>query len=247
MKVIGTAACILFVALPVLAQVKAILPVVGSAPGGFDSNFKTEVQLHNRGSETMRGVLVFHPQGAPATAGDPSASYELAPRQTLHFDDLVGEMGVTGLGSLDVMPLEGGIPAVVARAFDDQGAGGTNGATIRLIDPRDAIVPGVPGLLVTPSNLERFRFNLGVRSLAGGASMRITVYGQNGIARHTVDKTYAPDFFVQRPVDDSLGTTLLPNESILIEMLAGSAIVYGTTTDNVSNDPAIQNAARITP
>jgi hypothetical protein len=248
MKPFAAAATLLMIAAPLLAQaeppaVRAILPVVGSTAGAFGSNFKTGVQLHNRGEETMRGVLVFHAQGAPASASDPSAAYELAPKQTLAFDDLVASMGASGLGSLDVIPTEGGIPAVVARAYDDRAENGTAGATIRLVDPRDALVPGARGILVLPASLDQFRFNVGVRSLGAGATLRMTVYGQSGIARHTIERSYAAHLFEQRAASDFLGTAILANESVDIEVLAGSAIVYGTTTDNVSNDPSVQNVA----
>lgn len=251
MKTLRTAAIVALTALPVLAQeapeIRAILPVVGSTAGAFDSNFKTEVQFHNRSDETMRGFVAFHPQGRGAVSTDPVLAYELAPRQTVHFDDLVAAMGATGLGSLDVVPTEGGIPAVVARAYDDQGENGTSGATIRLVDPRDALVPGLRGLLVLPSNFEQFRFNIGVRTLVEGAMLRVTVYGQNGIARHSTDRSYGAHLFEQRAAADFLGTTILPNESVDVEVLAGAAILYGTTTDNVSNDPSIQNAAVVGP
>jgi hypothetical protein len=37
-----------------------------------------------------------------------------------------------------------------------------------------------------------------------------------------------------------LGVTIAPDDSILIELTAGTAIVYGATTDNSSQDPALQ-------
>ena len=40
----------------------------------------------------------------------------------------------------------------------------------------------------------------------------------------------------------ALGVALTADDSILIEVTAGSAIVYGATTDNSSQDPALQLA-----
>jgi hypothetical protein len=72
----------------------------------------------------------------------------------------------------------------------------------------------------------------------------MTVWGQNGIARFSVERSFGPNFFTQQPVNDFVGTPLLSNESIGIEILTGSAVIYGTTTDNKTNDPAIQLATR---
>jgi hypothetical protein len=58
-----------------------------------------------------------------------------------------------------------------------------------------------------------------------------------------VTKTYLPNFFEQ--VDSTsffAGTAIGPNQSISITVGGGSAIVYGSTTDNTTNDPNIQFA-----
>jgi hypothetical protein len=229
----------------VLAQdspVRGILPVAGSTPGAFQSNFKTSLQLHNRGGDVARGVLVFHPNGRAAQAGDPSLAYEVAPRQTVAYADMVAAMGITGIGSVDIVPLEGAVPAAIARAFND-GSSGTDGMTVPLIDPRDALRPGTPGVLIAPNDLERFRFNLGIRSLSTGAHVRFVVFGANGVERFSGERTFTPDTLEQRPAAEMLGQALFADDSIAFELLSGAALVYGTTTDNTTNDPSLQTAA----
>ena len=222
--------------------VRGILPVAGSTPGAFESHFGTSLQLHNRGASVARGILVFHPNGHPAQPGDPSLAYEIAPRQTVHFDDLVAAMETTGIGSIDLVTVEGQAPAAIARVFDE-GAEGTEGMMVPLLDPRDALRPGIDGLLIAPPDFQQYRFNIGVRSLAEGASIRFTVFGANGIERFSIERNVAPDTLEQRPAAEMLGQPLLPDDSVSIQVRAGAALVYATTTDNVSNDPSLQTAA----
>jgi hypothetical protein len=224
----------------ILATERGIVPVVGTTAGAFGSQFRTEVQLANRTPMRMTGWLVYRPAGAHDESEVRTLPYLLEPRATLSFSDVVAELGTEGLGSLDVQPLEGVLPTVVARAFDDQGERGTSGATIRLLSRAEFPRSGERTLLVVPANLESFRFNIGVRTLEDGARVRLRVYGQNGIERHAIERTWGAEYFEQRPAAELLDTTLLSNGSIDVEVLAGSAIFYGTTTDNRSNDPAVQ-------
>ncbi|MGH9459364.1 MAG: hypothetical protein ACRD2J_17140 [Thermoanaerobaculia bacterium] len=247
MKTILSAAAFAVVAAVSFGQtgaVRGVLVVAGSTPGAFDSHFKTALQLHNRGTTAAHGMLVFHPNGRAASAGDPFVAYGIDPRETLHFDDVVAAMGATGLGSIDIIPSAGPVPAVMARAFDDRPEG-TSGATIPLLDPRDALAPATPGTLIVPPDLDRFRFNIGIRSLSDGAVVRLTVFGANGIERFAVERTFAPDLLEQKPAADMLGAPLFAGDSIAVQLVSGSAFVYGTTTDNISNDPSVQAAAAL--
>lgn len=222
------------------AGVSAVLPVVGSTGGAFGSHFKTQLQMNNRTEERMTGMLVYHAQGAEAAVGDPLIHYDLAPHATRAFEDVVADFGRTGLGTIDVVVESGQLPTIVARAYDDQESG-TTGATITLIAPDEALSVGESGSLIVPANLQKFRFNVGVRTLLEGATIRVIVRSQSGIARLTSEESVLPaNWFVQRPGNAFAGTTLLANESIGIEVLRGSVIVYGTTVDNKTNDSSIQ-------
>lgn len=235
--------CILisvFLSASIFGAERGIVPVVGSTAGAFGSQFRTELQLANRTPVRMTGWLVYRPAGAHDGSEVRTIPYLLGPRATLSFADVVAELGTEGLGSLDIRPLEGVLPTVVARAYDDQGEQGTNGATIRLLSLAEFAHSGERTLLVVPANLAAFRFNIGVRTLEDGAVVRLRVYGQSGMERHVIERSWGPEYFEQRPAAEMLGTTLLSNESVDVEILAGSAIFYGTTTDNRSNDPAVQ-------
>lgn len=243
-RLAGIAAVALSVSLNAFgADADAVIPVAGSLRGGFGSQFKTSAQLHNRTDRAAKGEIVFHPANAPASASDPKIAYDLAPRATISYDDLVETLGVVGIGSIDIVTSEGAVPAIVARIYDDQ-AEGTNGAGIPLVDTRDALQAGESASLIVPGDLNRFRFNLGIRTLSAGASVRITVWSGDGIARSVVTRGFAENFFQQQPGNEFVIGALGANDSVGVEILEGSAVLYGTTTDNTTNDPSIQVAGR---
>lgn len=237
------------VAVPVAADsLRAVIPVVGSTEGAFGSHFKTSLQIHNRSAAEMRGRIVIHPADVEASESDPSIQYVLAPRQTVSFDDVVAEAGLAGLGSLDFIVEAGGVPVIVARAYDEKGEeDGTTGVSIRAVSPRDALSIEEMASLLVPADLERFRFNIGIRTLEGGVRMRVRIHGPDGSIRAELgEMSFPAHYFVQRPASQFLfGAPLSADESIVVEVVEGSAILYGTTTDNTTNDPSLQIVQRV--
>jgi hypothetical protein len=223
--------------LPALAQVSpkpadAIVPVVGSTHGQSSSNFKTELQLKNTSDVTSSGWLIYRPAGLVKR-------YELAAFATISFADVVGEMGGSGLGSLDVLVDGGTLPTIVARAYDDQPAG-TTGVTVPAI-PIDAVLTtNQTGALIAPRDPLRYRFNVGVRALEAGATLELTVHSANGSTRNARVIAYDAHEFEQLPGNLFAGITLESNDSIDLRIASGSAIVYATTVDNVTNDGVVQ-------
>jgi hypothetical protein len=252
-------------------SVTHVIAVVGSAAGNNGSFFKTDVQLFNGGSAEfsgpMSGTLLFHPAGASGVSEasrcngvnltpDPSYSYTLAPGQVLPILNVVMAMTPTssGLGTIDLVLPTGHPPptAAVVRVFNDAGANGTSGLTEELIPVGGPftvgsfVMPkGTIGFLVTPPDLNRARFNIGVRTLFRGATLTATLNsGTTTIA--TVTKSYPPSWFEQVGSAAFFSPSDIgPNDSIMITVTSGEAIVYGSTTDNTTNDPAIQ-FARVT-
>jgi hypothetical protein len=233
---------------PVSPDPAAIVPVVGSTPGALGGSFfRTSVQLHNPGAAAVRGNLVYHPQGASASAADPSLFYSLEPGETRSIPDLLPAMALTGLGSLDVVPQGGtAVPIVHARVFNDGGTLGTTGFTEDLVVPADALGPGQRGVLVGPIDTAQYRFNVGVRTLAAGATLSIAVRNAVGTVTRTLNRTYAPSYFEQRDSGAFLeGAPLAANDTITVQVVSGGAIVYGATVDNQTNDPSLQLARRV--
>lgn len=234
-------------------QLRGYIPVVGSTAGGSGSNFKTSLQLlygAPTSSGSITGKLVFHPSGTSGSSSDPTVTYTVGAGQVFTYPDIVATFGRSGLGSVDLITAPAATkPVIITRVFNDAGTLGTSGLTEDVIDPSDAriIQGGFTAFLVTPVDPTKTRFNIGVRTGASGATLTAVLRDTNGTALKTVTKSYLPNWFEQ--VDSTAfftGTVVGANQSISITVtIGGSAIVYGSTTDNTTNDPNIQFAVAL--
>jgi hypothetical protein len=65
--------------------------------------------------------------------------------------------------------------------------------------------------------------------------------GEN-VTLYEVSHSYPPTHFEQTDAASLLGGALGPDQSIEISIVSGSAIIYGATADNTTNDSSIQFA-----
>lgn len=210
----------------------ATVPVVGSTAGAHGANFKTELQLANHGATRMQGWIILQPSGT-------ARRYELAPGATISFADIVADLGVTGLASLDLLADRGPVPTVVARAYDEQ-PNGTTGVSVPAVRFADVLARNDVAALIVPRDLTRYRFNIGMRAFESGATIELTVRDAAGTQRHFAVATLTANQFTQRAANEVAGIALNANDSIEVRLAAGSAIVYATTVDNRTNDSSIQ-------
>lgn len=226
-----------------------VIPVVGSGPGGLSSFFRTGMQFFNpQTSGSMTCKLVFHAAGVAGSSADTTRLVTLEPGEVFSTPDVVAAMGQSGLGSIDVsVPAGQSVPLIVTRVYNDAGTAGSSGLTEDAIPTSESVgigsvvlARGVTGFLVAPREPSKTRFNIGVRTLYSGAVISVTVRNPAGVVTHTATKTYTANYFEQTDSASFLGVALTGDESIQISISSGSAIVYGSTTDNVTNDPAIQ-------
>ena len=236
------------------SSVAGYIPVVGSTAGSFGSNFKTSVQILNPSSTAIStGKLIFHKAGASGSLSDPSLTFNLDPGGIVAIPDAVAAMVQAGLGSMDVVMSQGAqVPIVLSRIYNDQGTNGTSGAFEELVpsatgEGTHILTPGTQGFLITPIEPARTRFNIGVRSLGSGATLTLSLEDDTGHVLGGVTKTYQPDFFEQQSFDFFFGVGPGANQQVRITVTAGSVIVYGATTDNVTNDPSVQFATASPP
>jgi hypothetical protein len=228
---------------------KAIIPVVGRTTGSFGSNFRTPLQFFVPSPLGFNGRFVFHPQGASGSTTDPSQSYSIGSGGIVDYFDIVGVLGQTGLGTIDVIAPAGMPPPIIAtRVVNDAGTNGTSGFiedVVRMgtdVPSPHVLLLGSTGYLITPRNLTETRFNIGVRTLYSGAVIFVTVKDDHGNTLRTITRTYQPTFFQQVDASTFTGEPIGATQSIQILVTSGSIIVYGATTDNITNDPAVQFA-----
>ena len=244
---LSTSVSVLITAVPAPPPMR-VLPVVGSTPGSFGSFFKTSLQLFNPKATAVSGKIIFHTQAASGSSSDPSLAYSIAPGKTLSFADLLPAMGLpSGLGSADLLAdATSALPVALSRVFNDAGAAGTTGLAQEALPTEEALQQGNSGALLAPSDIQKFRLNIGVRTLDQGATINVTVRDKDGNVVKTLTKTLGPTFFTQVGSANFLdGFALTGGETISFDLTSGAAFIYGATTDNVTNDPSVQFARRI--
>jgi hypothetical protein len=221
--------------------VTRVLTVVGSLQGSFGSFFRTSLRLYNPHASAVAGRIVFHRAGTSGSASDPTLAFTLAPGKTLSYADILPAMGLNGLGSVDlVADASSPYPIAAGRVFNDAGALGTSGLGLEALPLGDALQTGQTGVLLAPDDVAHFRLNIGVRTLTAGAAMTITVRDKDGATVKTLTASYEPTFFNQVASAVLLeGYALTGGETISFTMTSGSAFIYGSTTDNVTNDPTV--------
>jgi hypothetical protein len=215
---------------------KAIVPIAGSTPGAFGGRFKTSLKLVANGPDE-RGRIVFHPSGATAASSDPSIAYVLSTAgETLAFDDVVAQMGRSGVGSLDIIPdadASSVVPNVEARLYNDTASGtfGTFAAAVLPVDYLQA-----PTLSVKIPSAP-FRMNMGLRTLTDTRAKAL-VYGLNGRLREFRDLDWPPEYTVLGTVGQIIGMDVQPGEVVVV-FFDGAAIPFYTLTENRTNDPEL--------
>jgi hypothetical protein len=222
-------------------QLDGIVAVVGSVAGGNSSNFRTSLQLSNPLPYKIQGNLVYHPAGASASGSDPSLAYTLPAYGTIAYPDVVASLGVSGLGSLDIVSNSSAPPLANAHIFNDLGVAGTSGFTESAASPMNALQPGDYAFLSEPADLTNYRMTIGIRTLSAGAAIAVVHYDSNGNkVGSTITKTYSPSYFEHVPLATFLGGAQpIANGQVKIVPTSGQVIVYGSTADNRTNDSTI--------
>jgi len=165
----------------------------------------------------------------------------VAPRSIIDIRDVVTALRGRGLGSLDVRTASPFRSVLLARVYSIAPAGQGSFVT-ELVPEEEALVAGQSGVIIASHRPQAVRVNIGVRSLSAGATMTATVRNAAGDILKVTPLTYAPDFFNQTSAQELLGIALNGDESIVFTIDSGSAIIYATWTDNVTQDPAMQYA-----
>ena len=217
---------------------RGVLPVAGSAPGAFGARFRTYLRLHS--VDTLSGRVIFHPAGQTPSDNDPSLRYELSPaNQEIVWEDVVAAMGVTGIGSIDIVPDEGTpaqLPNADARVYN-QATNGIFGDVVELYRPADFfdVQPLFQEIKVPTGN---FRLNVGVRSIVHTIA-RVTVIGADGTekARERVKVINAGEMFLGS-VEGVYGVAAAPGDTVIVTF-DQPVIPFYTLTDNQTNDPLL--------
>ncbi|MBV9497334.1 MAG: hypothetical protein JOZ54_24065 [Acidobacteria bacterium] len=213
------------------------LPVVGSVAGAFGSQFRTSLSMINPSDRAAFLRLVFHPSGRTGVDTDPSLDVNIPAYGTNTNFDIVSSMGQSGLGSIDILTRASVTPIVSARVFNDTFGQGTSGFSEEAI-PAASTYYNAANVFIPKSS--DFRLNIGIRTFTGG-DVTVRIYDEQGTLTSQLTKNYPPNYFEQVSAAAFVnGANLPPGGHILVTAIQKDFIVYGATTDNLTNDPSMR-------
>jgi hypothetical protein len=220
------------------AVLVAVIPAVGSVQGVGGAAFRTTFQTTNEGDSPLKVIYRYHPSKTAGSESDPSTTLVIAPHAT-DSTDVLSAMGVTGLGSLDVLSATWS-PLVTAHVFNDTG-NGTNGFIEPMVSVKDAIHSGATFRLVIPNDTANYRVNIGSRSLGSALHVGCFLYDAAGQQAGTVSKNYPANYFEQVTLQEFIGASVAvpPGGSLDCQPFFGDLAIYSSITDNRTNDSAI--------
>lgn len=213
----------------------ATIPIVGAAPGNFGAFFRSALTLSNPTSLEIRGKLLFHPNAQAGASTDPTMDYTIPANGSIDYPDIVTTAGLSGIYSLDILTTGSPTPLASARVFNDAGDKGTNGLTEDAV-PALSNYSSTANVLI-PTDLTNYRLNIGVRTITSG-DLSVVVYDAAGNPTAGFTKTYAANYFEQVAAAAFLnGNTVPPGGRIVVSAFQKEFMVYGSVTDNRTNDP----------
>lgn len=205
----------------------AIIPVAGATRGARGNEFRTIAELTNPGDGAISGHLAFHPAGVEASESDPRYAYVLAPYESQTLPDVMARIGASGVGSIEIVPQTGDAPAAAFRI-----ANGESSFAVPPIELDAVMIAGAHSAMKMPADGDRFRTNIGLRTMESGATIWICMHEADGTYIRGNTHYFPPNYLVQMPVADLMGGEVKAGQMVMFTVNAGSAVVFASTIDN---------------
>jgi len=231
--------------LPLVAASAAtlVVPAAGTGPGASNSQWQSELTLHNAAPRAASLTVRFH-QGTGVLG---PVTVNLAAGQTTSIADVARtQFGVTsGTGALviDIDDRAARSIAVTSRTFNTS-AEGEFGQDIPAVDVANAVRAGDLAVLPGPSSTTNNRFNFGVYAIEP-LTVKWELLRADGTVALSKDATYAAGQHAQygSGIESFLGGTVQNNDTVHVHVTAGKAIFYGSII-NATGDPTFVPGVR---
>ena len=215
------------------------IPAAAHVAGAADTNWRTDVELHNPGSTQAQYeiALLRRDQANPQPN---TLTYTVAPGRCLRLNDvLFSTFGFEGGAALRIAPLSGTV-VVTSRTYNltDEG---TYGQFIGGAPVSQAIQHGQTAVLIQLNQNSGFRANLGFASATGTPiTVRADMYRSDGMFLGT--RNYQLDAFMHRQVDRIFRQVTgsdVNDGYILVSTVTpgGQFFAYASVVDNATGDP----------
>ena len=214
-----------------------IVPIAGSAQGADNSRWQTELVLHSSSSTTIHAKLLFHDRTGTAATAD----LDVPPRATLSIADVVnsrfGLDNVTGAIEMQVEDRFARKLVLTSRTFSHSDRGDL-GESIPAVRADAASKAGTSLVIAAPSSASDFRLNVGLYAFSD-ASVRWDLLRADGTTAASLTLPYAAGTQTQyNPSSVALfNTPSQDNDSLIVSILSGSIVAYGSSVANATGDP----------
>ena len=209
--------------------------------GAAGSVWRTDLGLLNGGTETANVSVTFSPSSGSAS----TTSLSLAPGEHQMLDDVVGQLGGEGSGSLEIAS---SVPILVSSRTYNQSPEGTFGQYLDGVDAAGLVGADTRVWLPQLQQNADFRTNIGLYN-AGDIQARVKVHlhDADGSLLSTTQRIIAAGgrLQLQEPFDRIAGRTDIDSGYAVVEVIAGSGVTaYASVIDNRTNDPTTVPMAR---
>jgi hypothetical protein len=211
------------------------IEIAANLAGQGSSRWRTDLAVRNGSAASAEISLVLHGED-----GEHSLSTTISGSHQAAFEDVVGLLGVTGKGALEIrsdQPL-----AAVARIYN-QDSQGTFGQFLAAATTDEGLSAGEGGWLLGLRQLSgSFRTNLTVTNTgAETATVRVELYTSDSTRLHTYTISVAPSQVVQdlEPFSSRAGRTSLGWGFARVTVVAGSGILSSASVIDSRTGDAI--------
>ncbi len=207
--------------------------VTSHTAGANGSQWRSDLGVLNSSSATANlQVALFTPGGViTGTAAVAAGSQAI-------FQDIVGQLGFTGSGALEVLSDQ--TVVVTSRTYNQSGSG-TFGQDYASSSPALALSTGGSALLPQLAEDAAYRTNISLTNTGlGAATVTVVLYDGAGNTLTSYDVSLGPGEWKQqnRPFSALAGQSNMNAGYAVVTVTSGSGVVASASViDNVTNDP----------
>lgn len=226
------------VALPIAANAATlVVPVAGTGPGANNSQWQSELTLHNAAPRPATVTISFRQGTGAATP----VTVTLQARETVAIADVVQTKFNVAAGNgalvIDIDDRDARSIAVTSRTFNAS-TEGEFGQDIPAVNVADATRAGDVAALSGPSNVGAARFNFGLYSI-DATTIEWRLVRASGTVAATKTLSYVAGQHVQYNggVEALFAQPAANSDTVQARLTLGKAVFYGSAINNDSGDP----------
>ncbi|MBI2213572.1 MAG: hypothetical protein HYU52_07990 [Acidobacteria bacterium] len=214
-----------------------LIPAAGTGPGANNSQWQSEVTIHNAGQNVLLLKLTYH----DGTGALKSIDLPMPARSTKSLHDTVkndfAQTQSTGAIVIDTDDEFRGKLAITSRTFNLSPTG-EFGQDIPALTSAQSLLLGDTGILNGPANAAANRFNFGL-FVAQDATIEWRLIRRDGTMAKSVLKSHKAGAHTQYNggVSALFGDNAQDNDVIHALVRSGQVWIYGSVVNNQTGDP----------